>query len=92
MKREFLVKLNREFESNLLRQPVSFFSLSVAFCPKSPDGFRRAQTTHVFIWDLLFLGRAACTASSLAANSFSSRASAAEYNASVAFWRIRDTT
>jgi hypothetical protein len=29
MKREFLVKLNREFESNLLRQPVlRFLSLS----------------------------------------------------------------
>jgi len=25
MKREFLVKLNREFESNLLRRPVSLF-------------------------------------------------------------------
>jgi hypothetical protein len=37
MKREFLVKLNHEFESNLLRQPVWRFCFSIVDQSKKID-------------------------------------------------------
>jgi len=53
MKREFLLKFNREFESNPLRQLVGVFSFSTAIVEKTSilrrycEGFTRGGVLHM---------------------------------------------